>query len=141
MKILIMGLPGSGKTWLAERLKKHTGWGWFNADEIRGMASDWEFGHEARLRQARRMNNLAQFESSNGRIVMCDFVCPLPETREIFNADYVIWVNTIEEGRFEDTNKMFVEPEYYDTLILKHLTDDQIEELAKNLKEKFNETS
>jgi len=110
MKILIMGLPGSGKTWLAERLKKHTGWGWFNADEVRGMANDWEFGHEARLRQARRMNNLAQFESNNGRIVMCDFVCPLPETREIFNADYTIWVNTIQEGRFEDTNKMFENP-------------------------------
>lgn len=137
MKILIMGLPGSGKTWLAERLKKHTGWGWFNADEVRGMANDWEFGHEARLRQARRMNNLAQFESNNGRIVMCDFVCPLPETREIFNAEYTIWVDTIKEGRFEDTNKMFVEPTSYDLLITDHLSDDAIEELARNLMDKF----
>lgn len=137
MKVLIMGLPGSGKTWLAERLKKHTGWGWFNADEVRGMANDWEFGHEARLRQARRMNNLAQFESNNGRIVMCDFVCPLPETREIFNAEYTIWIDTIKEGRFEDTNKMFVEPTSYDLLITDHLSDDAIEELAKNLMDKF----
>ena len=137
MKILIMGLPGSGKTWLAERLKKHTGWGWFNADEVRGMANDWEFGPEARLRQAARMNNLAQFESNNGRIVMCDFVCPLPETREIFDADYTIWVNTIKEGRFEDTNKMFVEPTEFDLLITDHLSDDAIEELAGNLKDKF----
>ena len=105
------------------------------------MANDWEFGHEARLRQARRMNNLAQFESNNGRIVMCDFVCPLPETREIFNADYTIWVNTIQEGRFEDTNKMFVEPTKFDMLISTHLPDDAIERLASDLKERFNEAS
>jgi adenylylsulfate kinase len=60
MKILIMGLPGAGKTWLAERLQKHLNdCAWYNADEVRKMANDWEFSEEARIRQARRMRNLA----------------------------------------------------------------------------------
>lgn len=134
MKILIMGLPGTGKSWLAERLKKYTNWGWFNADEVRGMANDWEFGHEARLRQARRMNNLAQFESNNGRIVICDFVCPLPETRKIFDADYTVWMNTITKSKYEDTNKMFVPPENPDKEITRFMTDKEIEILAEEIK-------
>ena len=107
MKILIMGLPGSGKTWLAERLQKHLNCAWFNADAVRQMANDWEFGDEARIRQARRMRNLADYEKGCGRIVICDFVCPTELTRHIFEADLTIWMDTIEQGRFEDTNKMF----------------------------------
>jgi adenylylsulfate kinase len=110
MKILIMGLPGSGKTWLAERLQKRLECAWFNADEVRRMASDWEFGDDARLRQARRMRDLANFEKGKGRIVICDFVCPTDLTRHIFEADYTVWMDTITKGRFEDTNKMFERP-------------------------------
>jgi adenylylsulfate kinase len=114
LKILIMGLPGAGKTWLAERLQKQLDCAWFNADEVRRMANDWEFGEEARIRQARRMRNLANYEKGCGRTVICDFVCPTELTRHIFEADYTVWLDTIDEGRFEDTNKMFETPTQVD---------------------------
>lgn len=126
MKILIMGLPGSGKTYLAERLQKHLNCAWFNADEVRRMANDWEFGEEARIRQARRMRNLADYEKAQGKDVICDFVCPTQLTRYIFEADFTIWMNTIQSGRFEDTNKMFETPSYADLVIEKFLTDEEI---------------
>lgn len=109
-----MGLPGSGKTWLAERLQKRLDCAWFNADEVRRMANDWEFGNEARIRQARRMRNLADYEKGCGHVVICDFICPTELTRHIFEADYTVWLDTIDEGRFEDTNKMFEKPEQVD---------------------------
>lgn len=109
-----MGLPGAGKTWLAERLQKQLDCAWFNADEVRRMANDWEFGEEARIRQARRMRNLANYEKGCGRTVICDFVCPTELTRHIFEADYTVWLDTIDEGRFEDTNKMFETPTQVD---------------------------
>jgi adenylylsulfate kinase len=126
MKILIMGLPGSGKTHLAERLQKHLECAWFNADAVRKMANDWEFSSEARIRQARRMMNLADFEKAQGNTVICDFVCPTQLTRHIFNADFTIWMNTIRRGRFEDTNSIFEVPGYADIVIEKFLTDEEI---------------
>ena len=126
MKILIMGLPGSGKTWLAERLQKHLNCAWFNADEIRRMANDWEFGDEARIRQARRMRNLANYEKSCGRTVICDFVCPTELTRYIYEADIIIWMDTIERGRFEDTNKLFERPANVDLHIDRFITEDEV---------------
>jgi adenylylsulfate kinase len=126
MKILIMGLPGSGKTYLAERLQKHLDCAWFNADEVRHMANDWEFGDDARIRQARRMCNLADYEKSEGKTVICDFVCPTQLTRHIFDADFAIWMNTIAASRFEDTNRMFELPSYADLVIEKFLTDEEI---------------
>lgn len=133
-----MGLPGSGKTHLAERLQKHLQCAWFNADEIRRMANDWEFGEDARIRQARRMRNLADYEKGCGRTVVCDFVCPTEMTRYIFEADLTIWMNTIEEGRFEDTNKMFEEPTNFDYIIEQFLSDEKIEEIAKRMKELYD---
>ena len=86
-----MGLPGSGKTWLAERLMKLLdNCAWYNADVIRGAANDWDFSPEGRLRQANRMKTFADFEVSNGRTVICDFVAPVPAAREQFDADKVI---------------------------------------------------
>lgn len=126
MKILIMGLPGSGKTWLAERLQKHLNCAWFNADEVRRMANDWEFSESARCRQARRMSNLADFEKGCGRIVICDFVCPTELTRHIFEADLTIWMDTIEQGRFEDTNKMFERPAEVDLHIDRFITEAEV---------------
>ena len=111
MKILIFGLPGSGKTWLAERLQKNLDCAWYNADAVRKMANDWDFSDAGRLRQAERMNTLALFEGTRGRTVICDFVCPTKNTRQNFSADIVIWMDTITEGRFDDTNKIFEEPE------------------------------
>jgi adenylylsulfate kinase len=130
MKILIMGLPGSGKTYLAERLQKHLNCAWYNADKIREMANDWDFSEVARLRQAYRMKSIADFEKSFDRTVICDFVCPLQITREIFDADYTIWMNTIQSGRFQDTNRMFETPGYADLVIDKFLTDEEIAGVA-----------
>ena len=114
MKILIFGLPGSGKTWLAERLQKRLECAWFNADEVRRMANDWEFSEAARFRQAHRMASIANHEKYHDRTVICDFVCPTEVTRAIFDADYTVWMDTISRGRYEDTNNMFETPEKAD---------------------------
>jgi adenylylsulfate kinase len=134
MKILVMGLPGAGKTWLSERLQKYLGSAWYNADKVREMANDWDFSPEGRVRQANRMKTFADYEKSHGRYVICDFVCPTRQTRDAFNPDLVIWLNTIEEGRFEDTNNMFEKPELVDWVVEGFLSDKEIEEIATEIK-------
>ena len=111
--ILIMGLPGAGKTTLANELAKLITCKRLNADEIRKAANDWDFSEEGRKRQARRMSGAAIKIKSEGNNVVADFICPTPEARELFPADYIVWVDTIKEGRFDDTNQMFVKPEKY----------------------------
>jgi adenylylsulfate kinase len=133
MKILVMGLPGSGKTWFAERAQKALECAWYNADKIREMAGDWDFTPEGRKRQSDRMYCFAEFEKSYGRIVICDFVCPTAETREIFKADYTIWMNTIQEGRFEDTNKLFEPPKDSDLEITGYLADGEIRDIIRGI--------
>ncbi len=110
MKILIMGLPGSGKTYLAARLQPLLEAAWYNADNVREMSNDWDFSDKGRSRQSMRMKSLADFEKSHGRVVICDFVCPTQKTRDNFDADITVWMDTIKEGRFEDTNKIFEDP-------------------------------
>ena len=110
-KILIMGLPGSGKTTLAEKLVPALGAVWFNADAIRQeIHKDLGFSEEDRLEHARRMGKLSDWAALGGGFVVADFCCPTESTREAFNADFVIWVNRIEEGRYADTNKLFEDP-------------------------------
>jgi hypothetical protein len=130
-RILIMGLPGSGKTYLATALKKyietHSDFfhvnsetlghsraqvTWFNADDVRKKYNDWDFSSEGRIRQSHRMRELA--DASHDDFVICDFVAPLVEMRNNFKADWTVWVDTIEQGRFEDTNRAFVPPDIYD---------------------------
>ena len=112
--ILIMGLPGSGKTTLANELGSMLKAERLNADEVRTKANDWDFSEEGRKRQAKRMADLAIKLKSKGNYVVADFICPTPEARSLFPADYIIWVDTIKEGRFDDTNKMFVKPNKFD---------------------------
>ena len=111
--ILIMGLPGSGKTTLANELAPLLNAKRLNADEVRRKASDWDFSEEGRKRQAKRMADFALKLRKDNNYVVADFICPTPEARSLFPSDYVIWVDTITEGRFDDTNKMFVKPDKY----------------------------
>jgi len=112
--ILIMGLPGAGKTTLAEELAPKLNAKRLNADEVRKEANDWDFSEEGRKRQAKRMADFALKLKNQGNYVVADFICPTPAARSLFPADFVIWVDTIKEGRFDDTNQMFVKPEKYD---------------------------
>ncbi len=109
-----MGLPGAGKTTLAATLAPMINAKRLNADEVRKAANDWDFSPEGRTRQAKRMAEFALKLKNEGNYVVADFICPTPEARKLFPADYVIWVDTIKEGRFEDTNQMFIKPEKYD---------------------------
>ena len=137
-RILVMGLPGSGKTFFATALKKYleensntltmplsrmlnlemppiaytSRVDWFNADDVRKRFNDWDFSREGRIRQSIRMFDFAI--SCSGDFVICDFVAPLVEMRNNFKADWTIWIDTIDAGRFEDTNQAFVAPEVYD---------------------------
>ena len=108
-----MGLPGSGKTTLANELGPMLNAKRLNADEVRKEANDWDFSADGRTRQAKRMWAKAKEFRDQGNHVVADFVCPTPAARALFPADFIIWVDTIKEGRFDDTNKMFVKPEKY----------------------------
>ena len=131
-----MGLPGSGKTYLTERLVPLIDAAWYNADKVREMANDKDFSIQGRQRQSKRMRAFADFEKENGRFVVCDFVCPTKETRKNFDADITIWMDTIKEGRFEDTNKLFQTPDKVDFHITEwndHNHFDIAKELKKNV--------
>ena len=148
-----MGLPGSGKTTLASELVPLLKAKWLNADEVRKEANDWDFSAEGRKRQANRMKAFADFEASNGRSVICDFVAPTENARLLFKPDYLIWLDTIKEGRvvdnkkkklknskdlpfevetlensqaFKDTTNMFEEPKNANKIINSFMSDQEI---------------
>lgn len=130
-----MGLPGSGKTYLAQRLQPLIKAAWYNADRLREMASDSDFSKEGRLRQSLRMRAFADFESKQGRIVICDFICPTKQTRKNFQPDVVIWLDTIKESRFEDTNRIFEKPSNYDFRITEWNDKNHIDIASELLKD------
>ena len=126
-----MGLPGAGKTTLANELAKLIECKRLNADEVRKAADDWDFSEEGRKRQAKRMSDAALKIKKEGNNVIADFICPTPEARKLFPADYIIWVDTIKEGRFEDTNQMFIKPEKFNF----HVTSQDAKLWASKIKE------
>lgn len=151
-RILIMGLPGSGKTTLAGALKQYleengtmsefrgdalpiSGYNaevtWFNADDIRRKYNDWDFSNDGRIRQSIRMFQFSM--EAGGDYVICDFVAPLVEMRNNFKADWTIWVDTIEAGRFEDTNRAFVPPEVYDFRITEQNSEKWAEFIGEHI--------
>jgi len=124
--IQIIGLPGSGKTTLAKALADRINAVHLNADYVRAtINSDLGFTIEDRIEHSRRMGEIAKMLSGQGINVVVDFICPTPATRESFGKpDILIWMNTIEEGRFEDTNKMFVKPDKFDVIFDSHNMDE-----------------
>ena len=128
-----MGLPGAGKTTLADELAPLLNAKRLNADEVRKAANDWDFSEEGRTRQAKRMADFALKLKDEGNYVIADFICPTPEARKLFPADYVIWVDTIKEGRFDDTNKMFVKPEKYDFHVTSKDAKNWAPKILKNI--------
>jgi len=158
-RILIMGLPGAGKTYLAQALKQYletngdllkvnpgrvmnyegipdpnfmrVGVDWFNADDIRKKYNDWDFSKEGRIRQSLRMFQFAI--ECTGEFVICDFVAPLVEMRNNFKADWTIWVDTIDKGRYEDTNKAFTPPEVYDFRITEQNAEKWAEFIGEHI--------
>ena len=129
-----MGLPGSGKTTLASKLVPLLNAKWLNNDKVRRAANDWDFSAEARIRQAKRMADLAEKYKKEGRYVVADFICPTPKARELFNADYVVWVDTIDKGRFDDTNAMFVKPEKFDFRVTTQNAEVWATQIAEKIK-------
>jgi adenylylsulfate kinase len=152
-RILIMGLPGSGKTYFAERLKQYleshlnpinehslrpiadarVTVAWLNADDVRKKYNDWDFSTEGRVRQSLRMRDLA--DDANTDYCIVDFVAPLVEMRNNFKADWTIWIDTIDRGRFEDTNRAFVPPEVYDFRITEQNAEKWVEFVGEHIVE------
>lgn len=156
-KILIMGLPGAGKTYFAERLKTYlesnsniqtmpanrlanyeampssysSKVDWFNADDVRKRFNDWDFTKEGRIRQSLRMAEFAL--KCTGDYVICDFVAPLVEMRNNFKADWTIWIDTIDQGRYDDTNKAFIPPEVYDFRIIEQNAEKWVEFVGNHI--------
>ena len=136
-RILIMGLPGAGKTYLAQHILEHLQSekkkvGWLNADDVRKKCNDWDFSTEGRIRQSHRMRELAD-SMTDVDYVICDFVAPLVEMRNNFKADWTIWVDTIDKGRYEDTNKAFIHPDVYDFRITEQKAEKWGEFIAAHI--------
>ena len=136
-----MGLPSAGKTTLAQALiDQFLNHGktvnWFNADQVRKDNDDWDFSDTGRLRQAARMHHLAK--DSEADFVICDFVCPTPLLRLIFGPDYTIWVDTIEESSYEDTNDIFTPPKHFDFRVVQKNAEHYSKLIAEILLAKEN---
>lgn len=147
-----MGLPGAGKTFMATALKQylennsgmfhsegemaHQSYAtvqWYNADDVRKKFNDWDFSQEGRIRQSHRMRELA--DKSSADFVLVDFVAPLPEMRYNYKADWTIWMDTIDAGRYEDTNKMFTQPDVYDFRITEQNAEKWAEFIGQHILE------
>ena len=140
MKILIFGLPGSGKSTLAEPFAKQIGGVWLNADQVRKEYDDWDFTTDGRMRQANRMKLLADGVVKAGKVAIADFICPTKIARKEFAPNFAVWMDTITEGRFEDTNRIFEKPLNCDYHVSKWFDDkdSQLISVINRWKVKYN---
>jgi len=129
--IVVIGLSGSGKTTLAKELAKELNAKHLNADEIRHEYNDWDFSEAGRLRQAHRIKNL----SDKHNLVVCDFIAPKAIHRHIVDADILIWMDTVKESQYKDTDKIFEAPVDYTYRI----TEKDAQKWAKIISDNLNE--
>ena len=129
VKILIIGLPGSGKTTLAKKLKIKLKAEWLNADKVRQKFNDWDFSKKGVLKQAKRMGALAK--KSKKKFVIADFICPYEKGRKLFEPDYLIWMDTIKKGRLPTFDKSFQKPKKFD-LRIKEKNSVKFSNIIKN---------
>ena len=137
-KILIMGLPGAGKTALAEVLAPRIGAVWFNNDAVRAtISAHLGFSLEDRITQARHMGWLCDQVVKAGHPAIADFICPTELTRQAFQTEgeaFIVWVDRIMRSRFADTNRMFERPKRFDVRVtLEGAPQDWAEGIARKL--------
>jgi len=123
-----MGLPESGKTTLGEKLSEEFNIPFWDADVVRKIYNDWDFSLQAREHQTLRMRRLSELDPMS----ICAFICPLPGFRTFFFPDKLIWMDTVEECKYEDTNKLFSPPQKYDVRITKLGDDDEAFNLVRD---------
>lgn len=129
MKILICGLSGSGKTTLADKLNEKLGYTRINADAIRTLCNDWDFSNEGRIRQAKRLKELAEQQENS----ITDFIAPTEEIRTLFSPDILIWMDTISKSIYEDTDTIFERPLIVDFHIKEKNVSKQTNLILKKL--------
>jgi|DEB0MinimDraft_10_1074344.scaffolds.fasta_scaffold144446_2 adenylate kinase family enzyme len=137
MKILVCGLSGSGKSVFSVKLCEALNAKLLNADSIRKRYDDWDFSLAGRRRQALRMRRFADDLVKKGHFAVADFICPTEEFREIYDADFVIWMNTVTESQYKDTDKLF-EPvtnaDYVFTEWLDYQNSDEFKDLVERIR-------
>ena len=124
-----MGLPGSGKTWLASRIVEYFQTAHFDGDAVRAMFNHWDFSPQGRINHTARIKQLAGYTQNS----ICSYVCPTQQCRDILDPDAIIWVDTIKESRYEDTNDLFEPPEKYDVRITEHINEDQLYKIFNDI--------
>jgi len=131
VKILIMGLPGSGKTYLAKRVVKLLKADWLNADKVRGKYNDWDFSENGILRQVKRMRELA--DRSKKKYIIADFICPMHQQIKVFQPKYIFWMNTIKKSRYPRINRIFKKPKKYDLKFEEKNLPENLKRLMKKV--------
>jgi adenylylsulfate kinase len=132
MKILIFGLPGSGKTTLSHKLTTiNNNINHYEADKVREAFDDWDFTIEGRQRQSDRMNSLAYLSKLNNKHCILDFICPLEKNRTGY--DLKIFMDTIDKSIYEDTNTLFERPIEYDYIIKNYNYENIVKEILNGL--------